>query len=144
MEEKFINFLKKPKTIRIIYIGGCMVASFCLGVISQYNIAHKGNFNSVIQLPEKPLPNAYRYKTTIENPLDIIPAEPLTIESDTALAVISDQVTPQNFTASKSGKNYYPAGCAGINRIKPENRIYFSTEKEAQEKGYVRTLTCTE
>ncbi len=46
--------------------------------------------------------------------------------------------TPQgNFVASKSGTKYHPIeGCSFADRIKPENKIYFSTEKEAQAAGY--------
>lgn len=41
------------------------------------------------------------------------------------------------FVASKSGTKYHPStGCSFVDRIKPENRIYFSTEEEAQNAGY--------
>ncbi|MFH0830757.1 MAG: hypothetical protein V1895_01725 [Parcubacteria group bacterium] len=43
----------------------------------------------------------------------------------------------QNFVASSSGTKYHPIeGCSFADRIKPENKIYFSTEQEAQAAGY--------
>lgn len=44
--------------------------------------------------------------------------------------------------ASKSGKKYYFPWCSGINRIKIENRIYFNTEIDAQNKGLTLSNTC--
>lgn len=46
------------------------------------------------------------------------------------------------FTGSKTGKTYYPKGCSGVNRIKPENRVYFINQQEAELAGYRRTTTC--
>ena len=46
------------------------------------------------------------------------------------------------FVASRSGKKYYPSNCGSANRIKPENKIYFDTESEAETKGFTRTETC--
>lgn len=44
--------------------------------------------------------------------------------------------------ASKSGKKYYFPWCSGVKRIKMENRIYFETELEAQDKGLTLSKTC--
>ena len=44
--------------------------------------------------------------------------------------------------ASKSGKKYYFPWCSGINRIKIENRIYFDTELDAQNKGLTLASSC--
>lgn len=40
------------------------------------------------------------------------------------------------FVASKTGKKYYPADSAGAKKIKKENRVEFSTAKEAEKAGY--------
>jgi hypothetical protein len=147
MEERIVNFLKKPKTLRSLYFVGCMVASFCMGIISEYIILNSNN-NPVIEIPKKPTPLAYRYKTPkVTNPIDMMPAEisPTIGESlvnNINQTVVTPTINTDSFVASKTGKKYYPAGCAGINRIKPENRVYFSSEKDAQEKGYERTATC--
>lgn len=48
-----------------------------------------------------------------------------------------------SFVASQTGKTYYPKGCSGINRIKPENRVYFTTADQAQRSGYTLSTACT-
>lgn len=47
-----------------------------------------------------------------------------------------------SFTASKNGSKYYPAGCAGADRIQEENRVYFDTEQQAMVAGYGLASTC--
>lgn len=44
--------------------------------------------------------------------------------------------------ASKNGKKYYYSNCKGINRIKPENRIYFETKEQAEAKGLTLASGC--
>lgn len=43
---------------------------------------------------------------------------------------------------SKTGKTYYPKGCSGLTRVKPENRVYFSTTQEAEMEGYKKSTGC--
>lgn len=136
MEEKLVNWIKRPVVMRSIYIVSCMVISFALGVATEFSVQNRGN-EPVLQIPEKPLPLAYRYKSLVaKNPMDLVPA----VEAaDTATESTGSSMA---FVASKTGKTFYPAGCAGINRIKVENRIYFATEKEAEDKGLTRSVTC--
>lgn len=46
------------------------------------------------------------------------------------------------FVASKNGTKYYPIGCGGVNRIKEENRVWFSTKEEAEKSGYSLSSAC--
>ncbi len=46
------------------------------------------------------------------------------------------------FAGSKTGKTYYPKDCAGLARVKPENRVYFTTPQQAETAGYHPTTTC--
>jgi hypothetical protein len=46
------------------------------------------------------------------------------------------------FAGSKTGKTYYPKGCSGLSRIKPENRVYFTTATEATSAGYHPSTAC--
>lgn len=60
--------------------------------------------------------------------LGAIPPSPTT-------ATLSD--TPQGaFAGSKNGTKYYTPDCAGLERIKPENRIWFQTIEDATLQGY--------
>ncbi|KKU53151.1 MAG: hypothetical protein A3F26_02390 [Candidatus Ryanbacteria bacterium RIFCSPHIGHO2_12_FULL_47_12b] len=47
-----------------------------------------------------------------------------------------------HFIASRNGSKYYPAGCASINRIKTENKIYFNDEASAQKAGFEPSTQC--
>ena len=142
MEQKLIIFLKKPVVLRSLYFISCMVISFGLGIITEYSIINQSN-DPVIELPSKPTPLAFRYKTPIsENIYDTIPAENVPDDQSSTLITSSSPDTAKQFVASKTGTKYYPPDCGGINRIKIENRVYFATEQEAQDKGYTRTTTC--
>src|SRR5690348_3272856 len=43
------------------------------------------------------------------------------------------------WVASSRGEVYYRHGCGNVNRIAPENRVYFRTEEEAKRAGYRRS-----
>ena len=47
-----------------------------------------------------------------------------------------------NFSASINGKAYYPKGCTATNKIKEENRIWFTTRQEAEAQGYKPAQNC--
>ncbi len=40
------------------------------------------------------------------------------------------------FAGSKNGTKYYTPGCSGLDRIKPENLIWFESEEDATLQGY--------
>ncbi|MFA5933744.1 MAG: hypothetical protein WC795_00760 [Candidatus Paceibacterota bacterium] len=44
--------------------------------------------------------------------------------------------------ASKNGKKYYFSWCSGAKNIKEANRVYFSSEGEAEQAGYLKSVTC--
>ncbi len=46
------------------------------------------------------------------------------------------------FVASSRGKYYYPIDCSLANGLKEENRIYFKTQQEAENKGYIYNTRC--
>lgn len=54
------------------------------------------------------------------------------------------QTTKENafFVASSRGKYYYPINCHLANNLKEENRIYFSTKEEAENRGYIYNTRC--
>lgn len=136
MEQQLTSFLKKTGVQRIIFTAGSMVLSFGLGILTHQQHIESQFTDPVIQLPIQPVPEFAQYKNQIAiNTFDFIPAE----ENITSTTTVSQQ---QNFIASKSGTKYYPIGCGTANRINQENRIYFATEQEAQDKGYSRTATC--
>ena len=46
------------------------------------------------------------------------------------------------FVASRNGKKYYYIWCESANVIKEQNRIWFSTQAEAQKAGYQPAANC--
>ncbi len=48
------------------------------------------------------------------------------------------------FVASKYGMYYYPVSCSFSKKIKKENRIYFSTQKDAERQGFLPSKKCQE
>lgn len=46
------------------------------------------------------------------------------------------------YVASKNGTRYYLPTCGGVNRIKPENRVWFKTKEEAEAKGLTPASNC--
>lgn len=70
----------------------------------------------------------------------LLPA-PSVCESSQALPQ-SMGVIKGSFVASKNGSKYYPIGCGGVSRINEENKVYFSSEQEALDKGYEKASGC--
>ena len=50
--------------------------------------------------------------------------------------------TDKIFVASKNGKKYYYAWCESANVIKEQNRVWFSTQAEAEKAGYQPAANC--
>lgn len=87
--------------------------------------------------------------------IQVVYPDAIAIKSDTKVEEIkSNEVSSANnqktnlatgnIVASKDGKRYYYPNCGGINRIKPENRIYFETKEQAEAKGLTLASGCKE
>lgn len=62
--------------------------------------------------------------------------------SNTIVLGAQEKQQGKRYVASKNGKMYYPLGCSGANRIKPENEVWFSTKEEAEKSGFTLSTTC--
>lgn len=108
---------------------GVAIIGFCIGSLVQIN------------------------KRTVSEPIQVIyPPQPtISCESIGKSPSKNKSSNPQSpkqtkqgdYVGSKNGKTYYTKDCKGINRIKPENRVYFSTVAEAQAQGYSLSKTCS-
>lgn len=87
--------------------------------------------------------------------IQIVYPDAIAIKSDTKVEEIKStemssannqetNLATGNIVASKNGKRYYYPNCGGINRIKPENRIYFETKEQAEAKGLTLASGCKE
>jgi len=80
---------------------------------------------------------------------DIISRPPIIIEKQLITKIeediINETMTTAKefpFTASSRGKYYYPVNCNLADSLKEENKIYFKTQQEAEERGYVYNTRC--
>jgi len=80
---------------------------------------------------------------------NIISRPPLIIEKELITSIgehtIEKTITKPKefpFVASSRGKYYYPVDCSLANGLKEENRIYFRTQQEAENNGYIYNTRC--
>ena len=112
---KFVVFVKKNLWLFIIGFLG-ITLSFSLGIIIGANI-----------ISRPPLIIEKELITRIEEP---------TIEK----TITEYKEFP--FVSSSRGKYYYPVDCSLADGLKEENRIYFKTQQEAENKGYIYNTRC--
>jgi hypothetical protein len=80
---------------------------------------------------------------------NIISRPPIIIEKQ-LITSIEDSITDKTITESKEfpfvassrGKYYYPVDCSLADGLKEENRIYFKTQQEAENRGYTYNTRC--
>ena len=112
---KFILFVKK--NLWLFSLGFLSITlSFSLGIIIGANI-----------ISRPPITIEKQLITKIEEPI---------IEK----TIIEAKEFP--FVASSRGKYYYPVDCSLSNSLKEENRIYFKTQQEAEDRGYIYNTRC--
>lgn len=80
---------------------------------------------------------------------NIISRPPITIEKQLITNIeeptINKTITTAKefpFVASSRGKYYYPVDCNLANTLKEENKIYFKTQQEAEDRGYIYNTRC--
>lgn len=81
----------------------------------------------------------YLYKGVSANDKSV---KDITIEDKDIKNTNDNVIVEKNYVASKNGKMFYPSGCSSANRIKEENRVWFSTSEEAISSGYELSSTC--
>jgi hypothetical protein len=59
------------------------------------------------------------------------------------VATVWDSAIKDMLVASKTGTKYYYPWCSGVDRIKEENKIWFSTVDEARSRGLLPASGCT-
>lgn len=64
------------------------------------------------------------------------------IELNPSIAEKTRNSSLGSYFASNRGKKYYPIGCGAGKSIKTENRIYFQSSSDAEQKGYTLASSC--
>jgi len=112
---KFVVFVKKNLWLFIIGFLG-IALSFSIGIIIGANI--------------------------ISRPPLIIEKELITRIEEPTIEKITTEPKEFPFVASSRGKYYYPVDCSLANGLKEENRIYFKTQQEVENNGYIYNTRC--
>ncbi|MFA6226959.1 MAG: hypothetical protein WC631_00525 [Candidatus Paceibacterota bacterium] len=117
----------------IVLVG---MASFGLGKLSA--IEKKKTPIAVYKVEEALLANALK-ETVTEG------GEGGASADSRAAQIAPTPTNPSNglVLASKSGTKYYYPWCSGVDRIKEENKIWFSTMEEAKARGLAPAVGCT-
>ena len=78
------------------------------------------------------------------SPITLMEVEDNTVASEEKL--YEDYITasglPGVVAASRNGKRYYYPWCAGLNRVKEANKIWFESEEKAEAAGYIVASGC--
>lgn len=124
-----------PDTIhRQVQVLILAVLGLCLG-LSGYFI---GRIQSSVKHQIPPDPVVIRYPPQPTTTCEYVTKPVIEQSSET-----DSSESGGNYVASKTGKTYYPKNCKSVNRIKPENRVYFTTVREATAKGLTLSKACT-
>lgn len=70
------------------------------------------------------------------------PNSPLTAFPAAPTQPVGAPTETSGIVASKNGTKYYPAGCAGANRISDENKVWFASVAAATNAGYALAANC--
>lgn len=71
-----------------------------------------------------------------------IQAQAISSIKSSAESPAKDEKREGAIVGSKNGTVYHLEGCAGAERIKEENKIYFSSKEEAEKAGYRPAANC--
>jgi hypothetical protein len=128
---------RKVFLVTLLALVLCSTVSFWLGYSAKREIAHASPV--VIQCPVA----AYMPKNTAiagQGGSNGVPA--LSASAITASTTATQKKSSGAFVASKNGTKYYPLNCSGVKRIKEENKVFFTTAKEAESAGYGPAANC--
>lgn len=118
-------------------------ASFGLGMLAERSLAGEGGGVKIEQLDA-----ASSLPAAASEALAPVPTAPKT--ATPAPKVFTKKAAPTGtataatgkYVASKNGTKFYLPSCATANRINEENKIYFTTEEEAEAAGFQPSSTC--
>jgi tRNA U34 5-carboxymethylaminomethyl modifying enzyme MnmG/GidA len=130
-------------TVIIVILVG--LGSFELGRLSKQNTSPNIETSSVqvSNYSDQPA-NAISAMNPINNePIKTSEVSSITIPDPlNTKTTINTNTSTKPFFASSRGKKYYPVNCSAGKNIKQSNRIYFSTESNAQKAGYTLSSSC--
>lgn len=120
----FITLFDRSDIATILIIILVATSSFGLGRLSKIGVANQG--------------------IIIENATNVASVMPgvTSVANDEKNNVTANTDTQKTFVASKNGTKYYYSWCSGANRIKEENKVWFSTKEAAVRAGFQPAANC--
>ena len=67
---------------------------------------------------------------------------PIEITRSASVVQSNAQATDGSFVGSKNGSVYHFPWCSGAQRIKEENKVWFTSKADAESKGYRPAANC--
>ncbi len=129
-----------------------MISSFLLGKLSEKSTVKETTDGLQIYLPNGELltqTSAQEAQSQLSAYIlggataSVVPENGPEIGERLSIAQASDtDILQSEIFASKSGSTYYTSGCKSGNRVKPENRVYFDSESDAEDQGYSKSKLC--
>jgi len=135
-----LNFIKNNQEKIFLAIGFILVlsAGFFAGYFySKEQIDGRG---IVVENPSQDCQNLFDLKTvnndlSSSSNLDTVSSTQVKGEQEKSENTVSQNKTGM-FVASKNSKIYHRPDCKYVNSIKEENKIFFKSAQEAQDRGY--------
>ena len=122
--------------LEAIVFGAFLVTAFLLG---RSSIAGSSNALQPIVVLE---PKDSTYDTYYKNYGTPTKTTTTSLSKNSSGGGSAQQQSLGSFGASVNGTKYYPKGCSGLNRIKAENLIWFTSKEEAESAGYSAATNC--
>lgn len=123
-----------------LFFGSILVFSF--GFFSGYfYLIEKNNENEkvVVEEPSDQCLNLIRSETASSNP---VKGEGTASPDGSGNSNSASEEKKGTFVASRNSKIFHKSSCPYAQKIKEENRIWFNSEKEAEDKGYSPHAYC--
>jgi hypothetical protein len=132
LKTKLKEYWVKYESKIILLVGFVLIAviSFEIGTLKAANFTQK--------------PLIIEKQATLDNAPSGAPAQAQNLTPETPLGSTSTPTPPANctFVGSKNSNKYHLPTCRYAKGIKVENRVCFSSQDEAQSKGYVPDKNC--
>lgn len=130
LPEKFKRHLEIGDVILMVLMIAFGAASFYLGRLSAIN-------SQELIMPELHSQSASLSSEITDSPHH----RPATPQPDTP-SIPHPMTTKGMYVGSKNGTKYHLPWCSGAQRIKEENKIWFTSKEEAEQKGYTPAANC--
>ncbi|OGZ08092.1 MAG: hypothetical protein A3D65_06265 [Candidatus Lloydbacteria bacterium RIFCSPHIGHO2_02_FULL_50_13] len=136
------EFKDLPKDIfvlvLIILVG---LGAFFLGRISTAERERKAELRLLQTAPEDTTGFKREGESPTVLPLNLPPTAPQEPKAG-GTTTLGVSVVRGAYVASKKGEVYYLPWCGGVKLIKEENKIWFATKEDAEQKGYRPAANC--